>query len=78
MTGPSMAEMVKAAGVEITEDDCKLEIGDLVLTVRMREKAVRFLAAQVVTLTEKCAELEAELAEKVCELETALKLIPED
>lgn len=69
---------VDAEKITITEDDLKREIGEWVMGCRHREKIMRHMAIQIVTLTEKYAKLEEELAEKVHELETALKLIPQE
>lgn len=73
----------EALGVDVekvttTEDDLKKEIGEWVMGCRHREKILRFMAVRFAAQTEKCARLEAELAEQIQELETALKLIPED
>jgi len=57
-------------GVGITFEDCKREIGEWVLTVRLREKANRILMDEHLALAKKCAELEADL-------ETARKLLEE-
>ena len=63
-------EKASPAGIRITEDDCKREIGEWVLTVRLREKANRILLDEFTALAKKCAGLEADL-------EAANKLIAE-
>ena len=69
---------VDAERITITEDDLKREIGEWVMGCRHREKIMRFMAVRYTTLAEKCAELETKVEELMRELETALKLIPEE
>jgi len=57
-------------GIGLTVDDCKREIGEWVLTVRLREKANKILLDEFKALAKKCAGLEADL-------ETANRLIAE-
>ena len=65
-----MLEMNDGQGIGITFEDCKREIGEWVLTVRLREKANKMLMDEFNALAKKCVELEADL-------EAANKLLEE-